>query len=145
MRLAATQIIKMNCLEEDNFKIGFHLSPSMDRLHLHVISNDLISARLKNDRHWNNYTTELFLKYQGRNIRLLIVIILLYKILTFVLLLDAYKKIKIHGSVRKPSIKFIEKLLSTPLKCHKCSYMPSDGLLDLKKHIICHDETTYRD
>lgn len=64
LRLLATNVIEVNGLNESDFKIGYHLSPSMERLHLHVISNDLVSSCLKTKLHWNSFTTKLFLDHQ---------------------------------------------------------------------------------
>lgn len=36
--------------------IGFHAIPSMEHLHLHVISSDLISPSLKTKRHYNTFS-----------------------------------------------------------------------------------------
>lgn len=47
------------------FKLGYHAEPSMDRLHLHVISDDMNSDCLKNKKHWNSYTTKFFLQSEG--------------------------------------------------------------------------------
>jgi len=35
--------------------MGFHGAPSMDHLHLHVLSDDLCSDRLKNKKHYNSF------------------------------------------------------------------------------------------
>ncbi|RZC42251.1 DcpS C and/or HIT domain containing protein [Asbolus verrucosus] len=48
------------------FKIGYHAEPSMSRLHLHVISDDMVSDFLKTKKHWNSFTSEFFLRSQGR-------------------------------------------------------------------------------
>ncbi|KAG8096390.1 hypothetical protein GUJ93_ZPchr0013g36375, partial [Zizania palustris] len=51
-------------LEEDPslvFRLGFHSVPSMRQLHLHIISQDFNSTRLKNKKHWNSFTTAFFL------------------------------------------------------------------------------------
>ncbi|KAL2920158.1 hypothetical protein HK105_200224 [Polyrhizophydium stewartii] len=42
------------------YKMGFHALPSMRQLHLHVISNDFISARLKTWHHYNSFATQFF-------------------------------------------------------------------------------------
>ncbi|KAJ7109319.1 HIT-like domain-containing protein [Mycena epipterygia] len=38
---------------------GFHGAPSMDHLHLHVLSDDLCSDRLKNKKHYNSFHPKL--------------------------------------------------------------------------------------
>lgn len=47
------------------FQIGYHAEPSMSRLHLHVISDDMNSDCLKNKKHWNSFTTNFFLLSKG--------------------------------------------------------------------------------
>lgn len=48
------------------FKIGYHAEPSMVRLHLHVISNDMNSTCLKTKKHWNSFNTDFFLDSSGK-------------------------------------------------------------------------------
>ncbi|KAF6208483.1 hypothetical protein GE061_016939 [Apolygus lucorum] len=78
------------------FRMGYHVEPSMDRLHLHVISDDMNSPSLKKERHWNKFTTPLFV--------------------------DSHKVIEDlenGGVVQLPSNREIEMFLNAPLKCHK--------------------------
>ncbi|KAF8333956.1 HIT-like domain-containing protein [Cantharellus anzutake] len=42
-----------------NIWVGFHGSPSMDLLHLHIISSDLCSDSLKNKKHYNSFHPSL--------------------------------------------------------------------------------------
>mmetsp|Transcript_33770 Transcript_33770/g.41585 ORF Transcript_33770/g.41585 Transcript_33770/m.41585 type:complete len:338 (+) Transcript_33770:186-1199(+) len=37
-------------------KLGYHAIPSLNRLHLHIISQDFDSLCLKNKKHWNSFT-----------------------------------------------------------------------------------------
>ncbi|CAG7846436.1 SubName: Full=Uncharacterized protein {ECO:0000313/EMBL:CCA66944.1} [Serendipita indica DSM 11827] len=39
--------------------IGFHAVPSMDHLHMHIISSDLCSPSLKNKKHYNSFHPDL--------------------------------------------------------------------------------------
>ncbi|KAH6918642.1 HIT-like domain-containing protein [Coprinopsis sp. MPI-PUGE-AT-0042] len=39
--------------------IGFHAVPSMEHLHLHVLSADLVSERMKNKKHYNSFHPSL--------------------------------------------------------------------------------------
>ena len=43
---------------EVNFNIGYHAVPSMKLLHLHVISDDFDSQRIRKLHHWNIFNTE---------------------------------------------------------------------------------------
>lgn len=47
-------------------KAGFHAVPSMQRMHMHIISIDMISPCLKTKIHWNSFTTPFFKPYEGR-------------------------------------------------------------------------------
>lgn len=46
---------------EVKFYIGYHAVPSMKLLHLHVISDDFDSQRIKKLHHWNIFNTEYFI------------------------------------------------------------------------------------
>ncbi|KNC56373.1 aprataxin [Thecamonas trahens ATCC 50062] len=45
---------------ESSFAFGFHAIPSMNVVHLHVISRDYDSVSLKNKKHWNSFTSRFF-------------------------------------------------------------------------------------
>ncbi|CAH2007153.1 unnamed protein product [Acanthoscelides obtectus] len=53
-------------IQDVGFKIGYHAEPSMQRLHLHVISDDMDSPCVKTKKHWNSFTTEFFIDSKGR-------------------------------------------------------------------------------
>lgn len=50
------------------FKIGYHAEPSMFRLHLHVISDDMNSSHLKTKKHWNSFNTDFFLDANSKSV-----------------------------------------------------------------------------
>lgn len=62
------EIANKLCEENTNktFKIGYHAEPSMVRLHLHVISDDMNSPSLKTKKHWNSFNTEFFLDSKSK-------------------------------------------------------------------------------
>lgn len=41
-------------------RMGYHSVPSLDNLHLHIISTDLDSLYLKNKKHYNSFATNFF-------------------------------------------------------------------------------------
>lgn len=41
-------------------KVGVHSVPSMNHLHVHVLSRDMHSERMKHRKHYNSFTTEFF-------------------------------------------------------------------------------------
>lgn len=66
----AMNVIKLNKRKPHEFRIGYHAEPSMQQLHLHVISNDFNSPTLKTQRHWNSFHTKLFIPHYGKSILL---------------------------------------------------------------------------
>lgn len=48
----------------DSFiQVGVHRVPSMANLHIHVMTKDLNSSRLKNKKHYNSFTTDFFVNW----------------------------------------------------------------------------------
>ncbi|KIY04039.1 uncharacterized protein Z520_00731 [Fonsecaea multimorphosa CBS 102226] len=43
------------------FKVGIHAHPSMSQLHIHIISRDMHSDRLKHRKHYNSFNTDFFI------------------------------------------------------------------------------------
>lgn len=66
MELLAKNAIEVNGRTLDEFKIGYHAKPSMQRLHLHVISRDFHSPCLKTKKHWNTFNTPYLLSSKGK-------------------------------------------------------------------------------
>lgn len=97
-----------------DFRYGYHASPSMARLHLHVISQDFDSPCLKNKKHWNSFTSDFFL--------------------------DADKVAAIlreNGRVELDVRGIYEPMLKLPLRCHVCK-MELQNMTELKDHIRQH-------
>ncbi|VVC46248.1 Hypothetical protein CINCED_3A008030 [Cinara cedri] len=42
------------------FQVGYHAYPSMNRLHLHILSKDFNSVHLRHPFQWNSFHTEFF-------------------------------------------------------------------------------------
>lgn len=66
MYTMALKVIEMNGQSLDDFKIGYHAEPSMQQLHLHVISTDFNSPSLKTKKHWNSFNTKFFVPHHGK-------------------------------------------------------------------------------
>ncbi|XP_018313963.1 aprataxin isoform X1 [Mycetomoellerius zeteki] len=96
------------------FFMGYHAMPSMQRLHLHVISTDFNSPCLKTKYHWNSFTTPFFLHSQ-----------------------DVCRQLRIDGEIKKIPQQLCTDYLNTKLKCHKCSTQPKN-MPDLKRHLLTH-------
>lgn len=99
---------------EQEFIIGYHAKPSMQRLHLHVISTDFDSQCMKTKYHWNSFTTPFFMPSK-----------------------DVCKQLKEKGKLDIISPEEIEKYLFTKLKCYKCTFNPKN-MGDLKRHLLSH-------
>lgn len=96
------------------FRYGYHASPSMTRLHMHVVSQDLDSPCLKNKKHWNSFTTDFFQ--------------------------DAERIISILQSKGKVELDVkgvYEPMLKLPLKCHVCKE-ELQNMPKLKDHLRRH-------
>ncbi|QLL30993.1 hypothetical protein HG536_0A08080 [Torulaspora globosa] len=48
---------------ENFIQVGVHSVPSMANLHIHVMTKDLNSDRLKNKKHYNSFTTDFFVSW----------------------------------------------------------------------------------
>lgn len=43
------------------FRVGIHAHPSMNHLHIHIISRDMHSDRVKHQKHYNSFNTDFFI------------------------------------------------------------------------------------
>ncbi|XP_050351632.1 aprataxin [Nymphalis io] len=106
-----------NLIKEEHdseLQAGFHAVPSMQRLHMHVISTDMISPSLKTKIHWNSFTTSFFIPYE-----------------------DLMRKLNENGFIQKISNETHKLLMSSPLKCNQCSFEPKN-MPQLKQHLLTH-------
>ncbi|UZJ51017.1 hypothetical protein CBS101457_000337 [Exobasidium rhododendri] len=55
MRMTSFKFTDGPCGVDWGVRTGFHSVPSMDTVHLHVISEDLVSASLKNKKHFQSF------------------------------------------------------------------------------------------
>lgn len=67
MEQLARNVVEFDGCAFDEFKIGYHAKPSMQRLHLHVISRDFHSPWLKTKKHWNSFNSPFLLSSEGRS------------------------------------------------------------------------------
>lgn len=49
-------------------RVGYHAYPSMNRLHLHVMSNDFCGYHMKQPYQWNSFHTEFFVSTNSKYI-----------------------------------------------------------------------------
>lgn len=95
-------------------KAGFHAVPSMQRLHMHIISTDMVSPCLKTKLHWNSFTTEFFRPYA-----------------------DVLEELKEKGSISKMAPELVQSCKSRELQCNQCTYKPKT-MPQLKEHLLTH-------
>ncbi|KAL7728432.1 hypothetical protein ACLKA6_005191 [Drosophila palustris] len=116
LHLLAHNIIEVRGENERDFRIGFHAEPSMQRLHLHVISKDFVSSCLKTKKHWNSFNTQLFLPYDS-----------------------IYDRIKVNGCIERLPKDKLKELHDTPLNCNQCEFV-AKNIPTLKQHLQEHYE-----
>ena len=92
-------------------RMGFHAIPSMQQLHMHVISTDFQGTGLKTKKHWNSFNTNYFVDCK----RLV-------------------EQLQLNGKVAFENTKYSE-MLNTPLACHRCR-MALANMTQLKDHIL---------
>ncbi|KAJ3350390.1 hypothetical protein GGF32_004871 [Allomyces javanicus] len=95
------------------FRVGVHSVPSMRHLHVHIISQDFISDRLKTKQHWNSFTSDFFVPWECIKATL-----------------AAGQRVKMDKTAA-------EVLLKRPLACHKCA-KAARTMPELKKHLETH-------
>lgn len=155
MYLLAQKVIEIKGGPLDEFKIGYHAEPSMQQVHLHVVSTDFNSPALKNKKHWNSFTTDFFVNHEGKTglysenyTNYIHVTTHVHSHMKFALCLISYltklfeipdlvKRLKADGKVAKLNPTVVKELLATPLKCHRCHEMPKT-MPALKTHLLQH-------
>ena len=95
------------------FRFGYHAVPSLKRLHLHIVSQDFDSPKLRTQRHWNTFNTEYFMDSSM-----------------------VIMEIENDGKIEVDDEKY-EALLTLRMKCNACSEKFSD-IFQLKGHLQEH-------
>ena len=91
-------------------KSGFHAIPSLNQLHMHVISQEFESPGLKTKKHWNSFTTAFFIDARA-----------------------VLKQLESQGRV-VIDVEANELLLRSPLVCNQCPKRLRD-IPSLKVHL----------
>lgn len=95
------------------FRHGYHASPSMNRLHMHTISQDFMSPCLKTKKHWNSFTSEFFVNAE-----------------------EVINMLEANGEIKFDRGKY-EEMLKLPLKCNVCHIILAN-MPKLKAHVEEH-------
>ncbi|EGD73931.1 hypothetical protein PTSG_12341 [Salpingoeca rosetta] len=116
-RLQETAMTFGKMIQEDKpgvkFHTGFHAVPSMNQVHLHLISQDFDSVSLKNKKHWNSFNTPYFVPAR-----------------------KVYEMLKNEGRIHFDEAKYKE-YLKKPLVCHRCR-QEMRNMPTLKRHLKEH-------
>ena len=92
------------------FRLGYHSIPSLQPLHLHLISEDFHSPALKTKKHWQSFTSAFFLDAA-----------------------QVEAMLREQGRVTVDKVK-AEALLKEPLRCHGCGG-EQKNMPTLKQHL----------
>ncbi|CUM64085.1 uncharacterized protein PRCAT00001674001 [Priceomyces carsonii] len=107
-------------------KAGVHAVPSLNNLHIHVITNDFFSSRLKNKKHYNSFTTAFFVDYSALEPKEES---------------DEEDPESSDSSCNTHSISkigdsfYLQLLKSTPMRCSYCGVLFGNKFLKLKDHL----------
>jgi diadenosine tetraphosphate (Ap4A) HIT family hydrolase len=93
-----------------HLRLGYHSVPSLQPLHLHIISQDFDSPSLKTKKHWNSFTTPFFLDTT-----------------------QVETALQEQGRVVVDRVN-AEALLKRPLRCHGCG-AEQKNMPTLKQHL----------
>lgn len=66
MHSVACQIAQKKEHRDKSFKMGYHAEPSMNHLHMHLISDDFCFVKTK--KHYNSYTTSFFIDSESKHL-----------------------------------------------------------------------------
>lgn len=89
-------------------RVGIHAHPSMNHLHIHIISRDMHSDRLKHRKHYNSFNTDFFIP------------------------LDDYP---LPEDDRRRSTSYQNGNLKEDFKCWRCGKMFGNKFTQLKEHL----------
>ncbi|XP_032597687.2 aprataxin-like protein [Drosophila grimshawi] len=111
----ANQIIEKEELPSSNFRVGFKINPFMNRLNMHVISDDFCSEYMRRINQWNTFNSDLFITYQA-----------------------VYALLLTKGYIEPLSADVIEKLRrATPVHCNQCTFI-TGNFEKFKAHLDYH-------
>ncbi|WVW82189.1 hypothetical protein I302_104195 [Kwoniella bestiolae CBS 10118] len=120
--LEVEEMIKDEMLKTEGYEwkvdMGFHAIPSMKHIHLHVISDDRISPSLKTKKHHNSFRPDLGF---------------------FIPIMEVQRWLDDDSNIqeRVAALSDAERLLNTPLTCHKCDEFITN-IPKLKNHLEKH-------
>ena len=96
------------------FRCGYHMVPSMKRLHLHIVSQDFNSFRMRKKHQWNTFNTEYFIDSEA-----------------LMAIIEEKGCIDVNE-------KFYEALLQSQMQCNYC-FKVYASIQEMTRHIRSHD------
>lgn len=101
-------------MSSKDIQVGYHAIPSLRPLHLHIISRDFVSSRMKTKKHWNSFTTDFFVSPKT---------------------VESLLSSSDDASCIFARTSILRSALKTPLRCHRC-LRPQRNMPTLKSHIL---------
>ncbi|KAI5963613.1 HNT3 [Candida pseudojiufengensis] len=126
-------------LRNNFIQAGVHSIPSLDNFHIHVMTQDFNSPRMKNKKHYNSFTTKFFVPFDQLNP--------LYneKYNKLINKNEDYDSTSDISSSESDSPEYIrhirskpaleDMIKSTPFKCSSCDKTFGNSMVKLKAHL----------
>lgn len=102
---------------EDFIQVGVHSVPSMANLHIHLLTKDLNSLKMKNKKHYNSFTTDFFVNFDDLPLK--------------------------QGDRRLDSHAMEQLIKTSDMKCIYCGENFQNKFAQLKKHLTTEFEKKY--
>lgn len=97
----------------DRIQLGYHSLPSLEPLHLHIISQDFDSPCLNKKKHYNSFATDLFVKAERLE-----------------------KEINTYGRIKLKDHEELRRIENQEPVCHRCGQAKGWKMPELKRHIL---------
>jgi aprataxin len=101
-----------------DIRVGIHAHPSMSHLHIHIISQDMHSDRLKHQKHYNSFNTDFFIPF---------------------------KDLPLAEDDARRSVRYQNANLKQEFKCWRCGKMFANKFKQLKDHLDAEYEEWQRE
>ncbi|ODV79910.1 histidine triad superfamily, third branch [Suhomyces tanzawaensis NRRL Y-17324] len=139
--------IKASEFKNSFIRAGIHSVPSLRNLHIHVITQDFHSDRMKNKKHYNSFTTKFFVDFEQLDP------MLNEKFNKLVNRNENYDSSSAHESESDDGIEYVRhvrngatlnEFLKSDLKCVYCGVNFEKSMVKLKEHLKIHFKEKYQ-
>ncbi|ODV63029.1 DNA 5'-adenosine monophosphate hydrolase [Ascoidea rubescens DSM 1968] len=120
-------LIQQSLNFDEYFKVGFHAIPSLSNLHVHVISKDNLSERLKTKKHYISFNSPFLLN--------------LYDLIKN----NALNQRDINSDEFFNIAKEMKKIMAQDMKCWKCGLNFRNDFKKLKDHLVIEANAIYKE